>query len=95
MDTEVIQVQKQQLILEDGSAYFYTIQAVEITNTLGAVAAVLNEYFITSSTGETYKLYKTKEGNWYDVPEVNAGANTSILMAFKMAFHVMENGNLK
>lgn len=84
MDSEIIQTAKRQLIVEDGSEYFYTIRPTEITNTLGAVAAILNEYLVTAPTGKTYKLYKTKEGNWYDVPEVNPGAEKSVLLSLKL-----------
>lgn len=45
----------------------------KIANSLGAADAVLDEYFITDSNGETYKLYKTNEGNWYDIAEANEG----------------------
>jgi hypothetical protein len=75
-----------EIILEDNSRFTYTIKQVEITNILGAAVAVLDEYFITNSAGENYKLYKTKEGNWYDVAEANKGADTGLLLALKMAF---------
>ena len=83
METELIDAAKKQLILEDGSLYFYTIKPVEIPNSLGTVVAVLDEYFITNYGGETYKLYKTHEENWYDIPEANNGVDKSILLALK------------
>lgn len=58
---------------------------MKITNILGAAVAVLDEYLITNFAGEVYKLYKTKEGNWYEVPEVNTGVEKSVLMGFKLA----------
>ena len=54
-----------------------------MTNILGAAVAVLDEYSITDSGGENYKPHKTNEGNWYDVPELNNGADKSILLGLK------------
>lgn len=71
------------IILDDGRHFSYTIRQVKITNALGAAVGVLDEYFITNSAGENYKLYKTSEGNWYDMPEANDGADKSILLSLK------------
>ncbi|MBP6023838.1 hypothetical protein [Ferruginibacter sp.] len=87
MECEIIEAHKQQIILEDGSQYFYTIKPVEITNILGTTTAVLDEYLITNIAGETLKLYKTKEDNWYDIADVNAGADNGLLLALKMALN--------
>ena len=84
MEKGLIDAEIRQVILEDGSEYFYTSKPVEITNSLGASVAVLDEYFITKQGGETYKLYKTKEGNWYDVPESNQEVDKGILLALKL-----------
>lgn len=73
-----------EIILGDKSRFTYTIKQVEITNILGAAVAVLDEYFITNSAGENYKLYKTKEGNWYDVAEVNKGVDKGVLLGLKL-----------
>ncbi len=72
-----------EIVLTDNRRFYYTVKQVEITNILGAAVAVLGEYSITNSTGEVYKLYKTNEGNWYDVPDMNKGVNTSVLLALK------------
>jgi hypothetical protein len=87
MGSEIIEAHRQQIILEDGSHYFYTIKPVEITNILGTTTAVLDEYLITNIAGETLRLYKTKEDNWYDIPDVNAGADNGLLLALKMALN--------
>jgi hypothetical protein len=73
-----------EIILGDNSRFTYTIKQVEITNILGAAVAILDEYFITNSAGENYKLYKTKEGNWYDVAEVNKGVDKGVLLRLKI-----------
>lgn len=70
-----------EITLADNSRFSYTVKQVEITNTLGAAVAVLDEYFITNYAGKNYKLYKTKEGNWYDVAEANTGVAKNILLA--------------
>lgn len=84
MNMELIDAEKQHIILEDGSQYFYTVKPVQIANALGTAVAVLDEYFISNSSGENYKLYKTKEGNWYDVAEANKGVDNSVLMGLKL-----------
>ena len=73
-----------QIILSNNERFSYTIKQVEITNILGAEVAVLDEYFVTNSVGENYKLYKTKEGNWYDAAEANKGVNKIILLVLKL-----------
>lgn len=84
MEKGLIDAEKRQIILEDDRRYFYTIKPVEITNSLSTSVAVLDEYFITNSGGETCKLYKTKGGNWYDVPDTNNGVDKSVLLALKL-----------
>lgn len=84
MEMELIDAEKQHIILEDGSQYFYTVKPVQIANALGTAVAVLDEYFITNSSGETYRLYKTNEGNWYDISEVNKGVDKGVLLGLKL-----------
>ena len=84
MQMEIRTEETMQIILSDNERFSYTIKQVEITNILGAAVAVLDEYFVTNSVGENYKLYKTKEGNWYDAAEANKGVNKSILLALKL-----------
>lgn len=78
-----------QITLEDNSQFYYTIKPYELTNVLGNIIAVLQEYNITKegdNNGQfSCKLYKTKEGNWYNMEEVNPTANNSILRALKLA----------
>ena len=90
MEKEPIDIIKAQLILEDKSQYFYSIKSVEICNSLGAVMATLVEYVISNHTSQNYKLYRTKEGNWYDVPDVNPTSEKALLMFLKMAINSQE-----
>ncbi len=56
MEGEVKDKQNNSIILNGKSDYYYSVKPVEITNILGSVSAVLNEYFITNNSGENYKL---------------------------------------
>ena len=84
MEMEIKTEENKEIILGDGTQFLYTIKQVEITNIWGAAVAVLDEYSITNSAGVNYKLYKTKDGNWYDLPEANTGIAKSILLALKL-----------
>lgn len=84
MQMEIRTEETIQIILSDSEGFSYTIKEVEITNILGNTVAVLDEDFVTNSAGENYKLYKTKEGNWYDVAEANNGVNQRISLALKL-----------
>lgn len=73
-----------EITLADNSRFSYIIKQIEITNALGAAVAVLDEYFITTAAAENYKLYKTKEGNWYDVPDANKEVDKAVLLELKL-----------
>jgi len=60
---------------------FYSVKPVEIINALDAVIAILDEYSIPNMSGGNYTLYKTKEGNWDDIPETNKETNRTVLLA--------------
>lgn len=81
-----------QILLDDGRKFQYVITMVEVMNALGAVAAVLDEYLITGEDGLVYKLYKTKEGNWYDADGQSNPSEQIILQRLKRAIdaHVIE-----
>ncbi len=78
MEMDIKTEEIKEIFLKDNSRFSYIIKQVEITNILGAAVAVLDEYFITSSAGENYKLYKTKEGNWYDISDFIPTANNGL-----------------
>ena len=91
MREELTSVFSKEIILEDGNHYFYAIQPFEMKNVLGAVVAVLNEYLFTKSgTTETYKLYRTKEGNWYEISNSVPFENIPILRELKTVINMME-----
>jgi hypothetical protein len=84
-----------QVTLEDNSQFYYTVTPYELTNALGSIIAILQEYNFTKkddNSGQfSCKLYKTKEGNWYDIEELNSAVNNTILRALKSAITSQEN----
>lgn len=83
-----------QITLEDNSHFYYTIKPYELTNALGSVIAVLQEYNFTKEGDNngrfSCKLYKTKEGNWYDISDTNKSIDKSIIMALKLSIDTHE-----
>lgn len=84
MEMDIKKEEIKEIVLSDSSRFFYSIKQVQITNILGAAVAVLDEYFITNAAGEKCRLYKTDEGNWYDVPEENKGVDKDVLLRLKL-----------
>lgn len=92
MRDELKNVFGKEITLEDGSQYYYTIQPFEMKNILGAVVAVLDEYLFTKKgASETYKLYRTKDGNWYDISNGITEQNTILLRYLKQAISSKES----
>ena len=87
-----------QIILEDNSEFYYTITPYELTNALGNIIAVLQEYNFTKkddNNGQIFcKLYKTKEGNWYDIEEAKILTEKGILRMLKSAIDAKENDTI-
>ncbi len=81
-----------QIRLDDGRKFQYIISQVEVLNALGVVAAVLDEYCITGEDGTTFKLHKTKEGNWYNLERQNNVSEQPVLQHLKRAIdaHLQE-----
>lgn len=75
-----------EIVLEDGTAFMYTVEPFEIKNILGQTAAVLDEYSFTQKAGiEVYKLYRTSDGNWYDMNTEMQTEKMSVLRQLKAA----------
>ena len=87
-----------QINLEDNSQFYYTITPYELTNALGSIIAVLQEYNFTKkddNNGQIFcKLYKTKEGNWYDIEEAKILTEKGILRMLKSAIDAKENDTI-
>ncbi len=58
---ELNEVKTEKVILANNIEYFYTVNPVEITNSLGVDLATLVEYSIKHLNGQNYKLCKTKK----------------------------------
>jgi hypothetical protein len=82
-----------EIVLEDKTHFYYTTHPYDLKNALGAVIAVLQEYNFTKKEDHnpfTCKLYKTKEGNWYDIEEAEI-AEKKIIRMLKSAIDIKEN----
>jgi hypothetical protein len=78
-----------QVVLEDGSVFYYSISPYELKNALGNSIAVLQEYNFTKKGDESgqnsCRLYKTKDGNWYDFEDSKTGVEKGLLRLLKSA----------
>lgn len=87
-----------QITLEDDSQFYYTIKPYELTNALGNIIAVLQEYNFTKKDDNigqfSCKLYRTKEGNWYDIEEAKIVTEKGILRLLKSAIDAKENDTI-
>ena len=82
-----------EVVAKDGIKYFYVTAPYNVKNSLGVVRATLKEYAVYAapdSESIIVKLYKTDNGNWYDLPE---GISIDSLVAtyIKMAIDDSEN----
>jgi hypothetical protein len=85
-------MEKTEIIVQDGNRYIFTNSLINIENPLGIVKATLKEYTVYKiAEAEIFvgKLYKTKEGNWYDVPG-NISINPLLKTLIKMAIDESE-----
>ena len=84
-----------QITLEDNSQFYYIIEPYELINALGNIVAVLQEYNFTKkddNNGQfSCKLYRTKEGNWYEIQEAKIVTEKSVLRMLKSAIDAKEN----
>ena len=98
MEVELIDIKTEHVILQDNSEFFYTVKPYELTNALGNIIAVLQEYNFTKkddNNGQfSCKLYKTKEGNWYDIEVAKIVTEKGILRLLKSAIDAEENDTI-
>ena len=84
-----------QVVLEDGCVFYYSISPYELKNALGHNIAVLQEYNFAKKGDESgqssCKLYKTKDGNWYDFDDAKATVEKGTLRLLKSAIDAKEN----
>jgi len=84
-----------QITLEDKSQFYYTKQPYELMNALGVAIAHLQEYSFTKKepANELFScnLYRTKDGNWYDIEEAKTAGEKTIIRMLKSAIDAKEN----
>jgi hypothetical protein len=89
-------MEQKEILVQDGNRYAYTTSFINVENPLGIIKATLKEYTIYK-IAETEiligKLYRTKEGNWYDVPG-NTPINPLLRTMVKMAIDESEKANI-
>ena len=87
-----------QITLEDNSQFYYTITPYELINALGNIIAILQQYNFTKKDDNggqfSCKLYRTKEGNWYDIEEAKILTEKGILRMLKSAIDAKENSTI-
>ena len=91
MDTIPQQVITLHEVSVNGLLYTYSIKPVDITNALGAVMGTLTEYNLSGSAGDNILLYRTKEGNWYDMKQSGSAFKNAMIQALKSAIDKLEN----
>jgi len=76
----------------------YSTVETEIKNAIGKVSAILLEYNITDcdegSANVFCKLYKTKEGFWYDPATENEQVDNKTKYFIKSAIDAVENEHI-
>lgn len=91
----MIAIPTNQIIIHDTELYSYSVSSYEMTNALGQIIAILQEYNIIKVEGNTelkpHKLYKTKEGNWYEINPSAPSLENNILRKLKTAIDMQEN----
>jgi len=88
-------MEKTEIIVKDGNNYFYTTAYVNAENPLGIIKATLKEYTIFKVPDtETIigTLYRTKDGNWYDMPG-KAAINPLLRTMIKIAIEESEKAD--
>lgn len=89
-------MEQTEIKVQDGNRYVYTTAFVKVENPLGIVKATLKEYTLYK-IAETEiligKLYRTKEGNWYDMPG-NTSINPLLRTMIKMVIDESEKANM-
>lgn len=85
----------QQITLEDDSTYYYSVKPYEMMNVLGMAIAPLLEFNIFRNSEENapvfYRLYKTKEGSWYEISSAQASIDHHILRKLKTGIDRQED----
>jgi hypothetical protein len=79
-----------QQILLNNINYTYYIQPFVLKNVLGFPIALMDEYIIWDLSANHFKLYRTPDGNWYDMEGENFGKSGAVISALKVAIEERE-----
>lgn len=90
METNPDKIITEQQVAINGLVYSYSVGTAAITNPLGNVIATLTEYTLTGNAGDVITLYRTEEGNWYEMKQSDSPFKNAIMMALKSAIDEKE-----
>ena len=82
-----------EITVKDGSKYFFTTSWYNAENPLGVIKATLKEYSVYKmDNSNTFigRLYKTDDGNWYDLTS-NDSINSLLATSLKIAVDNLES----
>ena len=86
------------ILKTSNQTFYYSTEEAVIKNPIGKVSATLIEYLITTDKEEAAnifcKLYKTKEGFWYDPASPDDHVDTKTKHNIKAAIDAVENKNI-
>lgn len=80
-----------EIVLPDENKFRYFTKPYEFKNVLGHTVATFKEYCVTNSDSQiSFRLYKTKDGNWYDVTELKTPHEKNLIRTLKSAIDAIE-----
>ena len=85
-------MERRDIFLRNGDRYSYTISIYNAENSLGVIKATLKQFTVyqpDSTENIVCKLYRTNEGNWYDLTDSNS-TNSFLLTSIKIAIDESE-----
>jgi hypothetical protein len=95
MSNSLKHVFSKQVVLEDGSVFYYSILPYQLMNALGNSIAVLQEYNFAKKGDEvrqfSCRLHRTKDGNWYDLEEPKSSDEKKKIRMLKLAIDATGN----
>jgi hypothetical protein len=94
MRARLKQLNGKRVVLANDAEFWYTVEPYQVKNVLGFEVAELHQYtFLTDGYfGEAppVKLYRTIDGNWYDLEESKTASEMKIIRALKSVIEKME-----
>ena len=88
-------MERSEILLKDGTKYFYTTSNYDAENASGIVKTTLKQFAVyktDSAKDVVCNLYQTNEGNWYDLT-LNNTINSYLLSSIKIAIDESQHRN--